>query len=562
MRSANFQGNAMRNLGTERTDDEAVAMRPSLKAAQAQTTLQRLFETLPFGMRIASQDGTIAFANEADRRHNAESAGGENGERRLNSKSFDFSADSGNYTVSLLLDETERVVREEALIRRAYFDELTGLPNRRVIEQSINALISAADTSFALAFIDVDGFKHVNDFYGHNIGDALLVQISERISADLRPSDMLARLSGDEFLLLLSPFESLGHLQEEVERVAVRLKQPFYVDSNEIFSSASIGVCTYPRDGLSYEALRANADRAMYRGKSSGTGLVQFFDATIEHAAIEKSRLEQRLRLAIRDRRVSCAYQPKVDILSEGVSGVEVLLRWIDEDGVIQPPGDFIALALELGLMDDLTFLVLDKTIASIDRINQAFGEDISISLNVASKQAGDLKFMRALLDRIAGTGFARRFILEITEEAFVAKSNFQKSILPLIREIGARVSIDDFGIGYSSLSALADITADEVKIDRSFITNLHQRPRSQNILKAIEALSRSLGMNVVVEGLETFEELAYLRACTSIRHVQGYYFSKPILLEDLGATLATESRTQAPIREVYRTRSFSGRGG
>jgi EAL domain-containing protein (putative c-di-GMP-specific phosphodiesterase class I) len=300
----------------------------------------------------------------------------------------------------------------------------------------------------------------------------------------------------------------------------------------------------------------------MYRGKSSGTGLVQFFDATIEHAAIEKSRLEQRLRLAIRDRRVSCAYQPKVDILSEGVSGVEVLLRWIDEDGVIQPPGDFIALALELGLMDDLTFLVLDKTIASIDRINQAFGEDISISLNVASKQAGDLKFMRALLDRIAGTGFARRFILEITEEAFVAKSNFQKSILPLIREIGARVSIDDFGIGYSSLSALADITADEVKIDRSFITNLHQRPRSQNILKAIEALSRSLGMNVVVEGLETFEELAYLRACTSIRHVQGYYFSKPILLEDLGATLTTESRTQAPIREVYRTRSFSGRGG
>lgn len=551
----------MRNLGTERTDDEALPERPPLKAAVAPVTLQRLFEALPFGMRLASQDGSITFANEADWKYHAE-GGGQNGERRLNSKTLEFSVDGDNYSVSLLLDETERFAREEALIRRAYFDELTGLPNRRVIEQSINALISSAETAFALAFIDVDGFKHVNDFYGHNVGDALLVQISERISADLRPSDMLARLSGDEFLLLLSPLESVEHLQTEMARVVTRLKQPYYIDSNEIFSSASIGVCTYPRDGHNYDALRANADRAMYRGKSAGTGLVQFFDATIEHAAIEKSRLEQRLRLAIRDRRVSCAYQPKIDILRESVSGVEVLLRWIDEDGVIQPPGDFIALALELGLMDDLTFLVLDKTVDSIDRINQAFGEDISISLNVASKQAGDLKFMRSLLDRIADTGFARRFILEITEEAFVSKSNFQKSILPLIREIGARVSIDDFGTGYSSLSALADITADEVKIDRSFITNLHQRPRSQNILKAIEALSRSLGMNVVVEGLETFEELAYLRACTSIRHVQGYYFSRPILLEDLGNTLTRESRTQAPIREVCRTRSFSGRGG
>ena len=151
---------------------------------------------------------------------------------------------------------------------------------------------------------------------------------------------------------------------------------------------------------------------------------------------------------SIRDRRVSCAYQPKVDVQTGRIYGVEVLLRWMDEDGVIQPPGDFIALAIELGLMDDLTYIVLDRTIQSVDRINEAFGAAASISLNVAAKQAGDLRFMRARLDRIAATGFANRFILEITEEAFVAKSTFQESVLPLIREIGARVSIDDFGVG------------------------------------------------------------------------------------------------------------------
>lgn len=557
----------MRNPGTqwiarEREDiSPATAVSQSTQPQKKPETLEKLFDALPFGVKIEAGDGAVAYSNEADKSLRKPGSGPEGrDERVLKAKSFDFSVDGASFTASLLLDETEQVSREQALIKRAYFDELTGLPNRRIIEQSVNSLIESADTPFALAFIDVDGFKHVNDFYGHNVGDALLVQISERVGSGLRSSDMLARLSGDEFLLLLSPFEDIEHLTAEIGQVMARLKQPYYIDNNEILSSASIGVSTFPRDGSSYDALRANADRAMYRGKSAGTGLVQFFDASIEHAAIEKSRLEQRLRLAIRDRRVSCAYQPKIDIMSDSISGVEVLLRWIDEDGVIQPPGEFIALALELGLMDDLTFLVLDKTVRSIDRINEAFGEHTSISLNVAAKQAGDLKFMRTLLDAIAATGFASRFILEITEEAFVSKSSFQRSILPLIREIGARVSIDDFGVGYSSLSALADITADEVKIDRSFITNLHQRPRSQNILKAVEALSRSLGMNVVVEGLETFEELAYLRACTSIRHVQGFYFSKPILLEELSTRLADESRTEYKAREIGTSRAYAGR--
>ncbi|MBX9455895.1 MAG: EAL domain-containing protein [Rhizobium sp.] len=526
-------------------------------AAPDVRALADFVDALPIGLGIFGADGAAICANSLHAELAARHA-----DTGIVSRNFEFSVAGKGYVATLLFEDAEQAGREQALIRRAYFDELTGLPNRRLIEQSVKALIEAEEAPFALAFIDVDGFKHVNDFYGHSIGDGLLVQIAERVGADIRPSDMLARLSGDEFMLLISPADDEEHLQRAVDGVAERLRQPFYIEGNEIFSSGSIGVSLYPRDGSSYEALRANADRAMYRGKAIGTGSVQFFDSSIEHAAIEKSRLEQRLRLAIRDRRVSCAYQPKVDIQTGRIYGVEVLLRWMDEDGAIQPPGDFIALAIELGLMDELTYLVLEKTIRSIDRINEAFGEAASISLNVAAKQAGDIRFMKALLDRIAATGFARRFILEITEEAFVSKSTFQESVLPLIRDIGARVSIDDFGVGYSSLSALADITADEVKIDRSFITNLHQRPRSQNILKAVEALSRSLGMEVIVEGLETFEELAYLRACTSIRYAQGYYFSRPVMLEELAATPDEDSRSTPVSRAPAANRTFAGRGG
>ena len=544
----------MDNPSTDWDDEELGA------AVVAGPDWAELAEALPFGISIANAQGTSIRANA---RHVALTAS--SGHAPLVDRRFDFVSHGKAYVASLVFEDVEQADREQALIRRAYFDELTGLPNRRLIEQSVGAIIHGGDdgeAGFALAFIDVDGFKSVNDFYGHNIGDGLLVQIAERVGAVLRPSDMLARLSGDEFMLLISPAGDLDGLHQTIDAVAERLRQPFHIDGNEIFSSASIGVSLYPRDGASYDALRANADRAMYRGKAVGTGTVQFFDSSIEHAAIEKSRLEQRLRLALRDRRVSCAYQPKVDVHAGRIYGVEVLLRWMDEDGVIQPPGDFIALAIELGLMDELTYIVLDKTVDSIDRINAAFGEGASISLNVAAKQAGDIRFMQALLDRIAETGFASRFILEITEEAFVAKSTFQESVLPLIRAIGARVSIDDFGVGYSSLSALADITADEVKIDRSFITNLHQRPRSQNILKAVEALSRSLGMEVIVEGLETFEELAYLKACTTIRYAQGYYFSRPVMLEELGVT-RDESVRQAPVsRPQALNRSFGGRGG
>jgi cyclic di-GMP phosphodiesterase Gmr len=456
-------------------------------------------------------------------------------------------------------DITEQKAFEDELFRSAYYDELTDLPNRRVIEHRVNKLLQAKDTaSFALAFLDVDNFKHINDYYGHAIGDALLVEVARRISLNLRASDMLSRISGDEFVLLLHPVQGQEEVTEFIRFMVERTKAPFFIDGSEIFASTSIGVSLYPEHGRSYDALRHNADIAMYRVKNAGKGTAAFFDDSMEREAQARMKVEQSLRMAILEKRFCCAFQPKVDIRTRDIKGIEALVRLRDDQGVIQAPGTFINLATELGLIDELTHLVLAEIVKSIDLINDTFGHDTTISINVAAKQAGNADFMRRFAQALAQTGFPKRFMVEVTEDAFVTKTLFQDEILPILRKIGVGISIDDFGTGYSSLSALADITADEIKIDRSFITDIHKRPRSQGILRAIESLSEALGMTVVAEGIETHEELTYLQAATRIRYAQGYYFSRPIFLEDLrpATPLKSESRGSLASRPVQESRS------
>ncbi|MFZ2157905.1 MAG: EAL domain-containing protein [Bradyrhizobium sp.] len=470
-----------------------------------------------------------------------------------------------NLLLSSSADISEQKAVEDHLFRSAYYDELTDLPTRRVIEHRANALLKRDEPHgrFALAFLDIDNFKHINDYYGHAIGDALLAEVARRLGMDLRESDMLSRISGDEFLLLLNPIQSEHEVSEHIRFLLERLRAPFFIDGSEIFASTSIGVSLYPEHGRSYDLLRQNADIAMYRVKNEGKGSAAFFDASMEREAQARMKVEQSLRLAILEKRFCCAFQAKVDIRTQDIKGIEALVRLRDDEGVIQAPGTFINLAVELGLIDELTHLVLAEIVKSIDLINETFGPGATISINVAAKQAGNPEFMRPFAAAIEATGYPERFMIEVTEDAFVTKTHFQDQILPIFRKIGVRISIDDFGIGYSSLSALADITADEIKIDRSFITDIHKRPRSQGILRAIESLSEALGMTVIAEGIETFEELAYLQAATKIRYAQGYYFSRPVFLEELkpAIPLAIAARASLSSRPLQENRPVYARG-
>jgi len=458
---------------------------------------------------------------------------GSSGEREFLSSHWPIRLADRPLLLTSTIDVTAQKARERELYRLAYYDELTGVATRRLVEAKVSELLAGrGDEQFALIFMDLDDFKNINDYYGHSVGDALLKQFAQRIGFHLRDTDLLSRISGDEFLLLLSPVESESEVVDFVARLLERIKAPYLIDGSEVFASASIGVSCFPQHGRAYDTLCQNADIAMYRAKSRTKGTFAIFDGNMELETAERMKNEQALRLAIQDRQFCCAFQSKVDLRTREVRGVEALVRLRNEHGLLQAPGTFIDLAAELGLIDRLTHLVLDEIMASMDQIDAMFGRHASISINVAAKQAGNLEFMHSFAHALEATGCATRFMVEVTEDAFLEKSEFQTEILPLLRRIGVGVSIDDFGVGYSSLSALADITADEIKIDRSFITDIHKRPRSQSILKAIESLSEALGMTVVAEGIETFEELAYLQAATKIRYGQGFYFAKPMLLD------------------------------
>lgn len=511
------------------------------KAGLRTPDLAGLLKAAPFGLAIAAADGRTLYANDF--------AGQENATESTRTRSFPVANGTEDYLLQLTTDDAAELDYQQKLFRQAYFDTLTGLPNRAVLEKSLAALIADGDAPFAVAFLDLDRFHDVNDYFGRACGDELLVKVAGRIGGLLGESDLSARVADSAFVLLLSPAMSEDAVAQRLALIGERIAEPFIVGGQEILITVSIGVSAFPKDGHTCGNLIWNAERAMRGARLEAPGSIRFYDRSLERAVADRSRAEQRLRLAIRDRRVVCAYQPKLDLRTGAIAGVEALMRWRDEDGLIQPPGAMLSVASDLGLLDDIAYMVLEETVRSIDQIRQNFGDECSVSINLAAGQAGNERFMRDFVGQLAATGLAHRIIVEVTEDAFLSKDTFQRLILPMIREVGAKVSIDDFGTGYSSLSALADITADEIKIDRSFITDVHRRPRSQNVLKAIEALGHSLGMTIVVEGVETLDELDYLRANTRIQLAQGHYFAKALLLDDMAGPQGGGHRTHLATR-------------
>ena len=537
--------------GPHRSDDRATLIGEALAA-------------LPVAIEIRTAAGERVYANpaadaapDAKRARETVARGG----RAALVEAADFRLGLDAYRVSAAVDiDDERRLQDE-LFQRAYFDPLTKLPSRAFFEEAVGRSLGGAsgEAPFAVAAIGFDQFDSVNEFYGRTAGDALLVEAARRVGGSIGGEDVAARFGGDQFAVLFAqPGEPAAALAR-IDRLLARLRDPFYVDGIEILLSASAGVSVFPAHDGAAAGLIAKAEAALAQAKRRYRSQARLYDPVIAQRALERARLEQSLRLAIRDRRFECALQPKVDFRAGKIAGLEVLMRWRDENGEARSPGDSVAFAVNLGLMNEMTQLLFEATLASLDAIDATFGAGLRLGFNIAAQQAGDVRFMRAFADRLAASGHARRFMIELTEEALLRASEFQLQVAPMLREIGAKISIDDFGVGYSSLSSLAEIVADEIKVDRSFITAIDERPRSQGLLRAIESLGEALNTPVMVEGVETKSELAYLRDHTRISVAQGYLFSRPVVIgrtDNLGAdpqAARVDGRACEPSRVVDR---------
>ncbi len=430
---------------------------------------------------------------------------------------------------------TERLEHSRAqLSHRANHDELTELPNRAFMHELVHDALASCEgeQKVALAFVDVDEFKRINDLYSHSVGDDILKEVARRIRAVIRHDDVVGRISGDEFVILFRGITTLSDVRETADRLLDALKRPFAVDGFDLRVSATFGIALYPDHGRSYDDLRRAADIAMYTAKNVAKGSVSYFTNEMGSVAMAQMRLEEHLRCAIINGRFRCAFQPKFDLTTMGVVGFEALVRWVNEDGNVQQPSAFVDAAARFGLLDDVTMLVVEEVLKSIPVLDASYGAGTHFSLNVSAKQISSLGFMERLIERLSASPWRGRLMLEATEEAFIEPGVLRDVIIPRLRSAGVRLSIDDFGRGYSSLATLADIPADEVKVDRAFIADIDRRPRNQSVLKAIESLCGALGMTVVAEGVETRRELDYLLSRTSIRTAQGFLLEQPFLID------------------------------
>ncbi|HYE35971.1 sensor domain-containing protein [Methylocaldum sp.] len=461
-------------------------------------------------------------------------------------------------TISVIRDEAGHVINyigvfsdisqikrsEEQLAHLAHYDPLTNLPNRLLLNSRLSHALEQAkrqNRKVVLLFLDLDRFKTINDSLGHPAGDELLVAAGRRIRHRLREADTLARLGGDEFVILL---EHLNHCQAAAiaQHVLVALSEPFRLASgHEVFVSASIGISIFPDDAQDSTQLVRNADAAMYQAKESGRNTYHFYTEALTHSANQRLDLESRLRRALERKEFILHYQPQVDIATGRIIGVEALVRWQSPEMGLIPPAQFIPLAEETGLIIPLGEWVLRSACAQTKAWLEQGLPPLTVAVNFSSlqfRQSDTVERVRAILEE---TGLpAAQLELEITESATLEQGEHAQATLLALKALGVRLAIDDFGTGYSSLAYLKRFAFDTVKIDRSFVKDLSESRNDGEIAATVIAMARNLRLTALAEGVETEEQLAFLRdlGCDTY---QGYFFSRPQPAEDMAVLLRTD---------------------
>lgn len=449
--------------------------------------------------------------------------------------------------VLLYTDITDQKLAAEQIERLAYFDVLTGLPNRVLLKDRLEQMMYRAgrrEEMVALLFLDLDQFKEINDTLGHNVGDQLLQVIAERLGHCVRQSDTVGRLGGDEFVLLLEGIRVQEDVSEVAEKVLVAFTQPLYLDGREIFISASIGISQYPVDGRDTEALFKNADTAMYQAKNKGRNNFQFYTPEMSASAMEALVLTSDMRHALERQEFFLHYQPQINLAQNVITGVEALLRWNHPIEGSIPPGVFITLAEDTGLIVPIGRWVLEEACwQAVQWKSQGFPV-MKMAVNISGKQFREPGFVDTVKEVIALTGIEPALLeLELTESILIENITTTINTLSAFRAMGVKLAIDDFGTGYSSLSYLKHFPIDRLKIDKSFVLEIGENSSRDagTIASAVIAMAHSLGISVIAEGVERKEQLAFLleRSCDE---VQGYYFSRPLTPEDLEQMLRAKA--------------------
>jgi diguanylate cyclase (GGDEF)-like protein/PAS domain S-box-containing protein len=430
-------------------------------------------------------------------------------------------------------DITAQKEAERTIHKMAYFDAITGLPNRSKFQECMVEILENNNSLAGLMFLDLDQFKHVNDTLGHHTGDLLLVHVSKRIIQSVAEGSIVSRLGGDEFTIILPNLSSTEEAIQTAEAILKSLAEPFYLHNKEIYITTSIGICIHPYHGKEVETLIKNADASMYRAKESGGNTYHVYSHHIQEANDIKHRIHSNLHKAIERKEFYLNFQPKLDLASGRINGMEALLRWENPELGSMSPAQFIPVAEESGLILSIGEWVLRSACEQ----NKSWQNDgfspIAISANLSSIQLQNECLVSTIQHILQETELDPQWLeIEITESILLQNTKHTLKVLKELKELGISISIDDFGVGYSSLSYLKHFSFDYLKMDQSFINNLNMSPKDELIISGIIKLAHSLNMKVIAEGVESNQQLSYLReqGCDG---VQGYLISKPVSADE-----------------------------
>ncbi|MBI3803246.1 MAG: EAL domain-containing protein [Nitrospirae bacterium] len=451
-----------------------------------------------------------------------------------------------------IIDITDRKLSEERLQYLASHDSLTGLPNRTLFMDHLRLALMTSKRRqrlSAVLFLDLDRFKLINDTLGHGIGDLLLKAVAERLSTCLRrsdtvarlsnPNDTVARLGGDEFTLLLSDIAQAQDVPYVVQRILNLFMTPFFIEGHELFVTPSIGISLYPNDGDSAEKLLRNADTALYRAKEQGRNNYQFYLPEMNAKVSERLAMENNLRKALERDELLLHYQPQVDLNSGAIVGVEALVRWQQAESGLISPAKFIPLAEETGLILPIGEWVLRTACAQNKAWQQAGLPPMRVAVNLSGQQFQQRNLIETVRRILIETGLGAEYLeLELTESILMQKLEIITSVLLELNTMGIQISVDDFGTGYSSLSYLKRFPISKLKVDRSFVSDITTDPDDAAITTAIINMAHSLKLKVVAEGVETADQLAFLKSL-KCDGMQGYFFSRPLPAKEITELLA-----------------------